>query len=77
MWKYLIQIAYNKLLISSPGKLVVQLFQLGLLFSGCTLLNWLGKGKETFELQSVEPTRLCLLRNRITLDVQSTGKKEN
>lgn len=43
---------------------MVQLFQLGLLFSGCN----------SVELQSVGPTELCLLHKRITLDVQSTGK---
>lgn len=41
MWKYLIQIAYNKLLISSPGKLVVELFQFGAAFSG-----WIDSEKE-------------------------------
>lgn len=64
MWKYLIQIAYNKLLIGSPGKLVVQLFQLGFLFRGC---NWLSKGKEKFLPQFVGHSKPCSLHRRITL----------
>lgn len=48
MWKYLIQIAYNKLLISSPGELVVQLFQFGPLFSGCNSVESTQEGKREF-----------------------------